>query len=398
MKPLEIIIVGAGMYVCGKNTEGYGTILPAVFEACRDGLVKRIHLAAATARGAEQAKAKATELQKIMGVNPEIEFYPTGKDDEESYLAAVTSAQGPCAAIVSVPDHLHFKITSELIKKGIHVQVVKPLVPTVKETLDLIALQKRHQVYGAVEFHKRFDKANLKLLDLIKENALGELLNFRINFSQRKMIPTKVFRGWVENTDVFQYLGVHYVDLIHFLTGAQPERIMSIGMKKYLSAHGIDSYDTMQTLIEWRHDESTFMSSHLTGWVDPDSSSAMSDQRLEVVGTRGRYQSNQKSRGVTLTTDDKGVEEINPYFCQFYPALDGEAKHVKGYGPRSIIQFIQDAGAVVEGKKEPVELEGLRATFASSLPVSVVLEASRQSLNNGNSWVDAAQIIDEAKQ
>lgn len=397
MKPLEIIIVGAGMYVCGKNTEGYGTILPAVFEAYRAGLVKRIHLTAATGNSAEQARRKAAELKDIMRVNPDIAFYPAGMDDEQAYLAAVAAVRGPCAAIVSVPDHLHFKITSSLIRKNIHVQVVKPLVPSVKETIELIALQKRHKVHGAVEFHKRFDEANLKLFDLIKENTLGELLNFRINFTQRKMIPTKAFRSWVETTDVFQYLGVHYVDLIHFLTNAKPQRVMAIGLKKYLPAQGIDSYDTIQTMIEWRHGESTFLSSHLTGWVDPDSSSAMSDQRLEVVGTKGRYQSNQKSRGVTLTTDDKGVEEINPYFSQFYPNIDGEGKRAKGYGPQSIIQFLHDAGAVIEGRKDPADLAGLRATFASSLPIAAVLEASRRSMNHENNWMGVAQIIEEAK-
>ncbi|HFQ81521.1 MAG TPA: Gfo/Idh/MocA family oxidoreductase [Desulfobacterales bacterium] len=398
MKPLEIIIVGAGMYVCGKGTEGYGTILPAVFEAWRGGMIKKIHIAAATQKGAEQVHRKAAELKKIMGVTPDIIYYPSDRDDPSAYQAAISSVTGPAAALISVPDHLHFEITAYCLEHDLHVQVVKPLVPTVKETLDLIALQKRHRVHGVVEFHKRFDEANLKLFDLIKDNTLGELLNFRINFSQRKIIPTRVFRSWVETTDVFQYLGVHYVDLIHFLTNAQPKRVMTVGLKKYLSTQGVDNYDTMQTLIEWRHRGSTFLSSHLTGWIDPDSSSAMSDQRLEVIGTKGRYQSNQKSRGVTLSTDDRGVEEINPYFCQFYPDIDGHGKRAQGYGPRSIIQFLQDTRRVIEEGKDPVELTGLRATFASSLPVSAVLEASNQSLNNENGWVEVARIIKEAKQ
>ena len=32
MQKLEIIVIGAGLYVCGKGTSGYGTILPAIFE------------------------------------------------------------------------------------------------------------------------------------------------------------------------------------------------------------------------------------------------------------------------------------------------------------------------------------------------------------------------------
>jgi len=29
---LDILIIGAGMYVCGKGTDGFGTVLPAIFQ------------------------------------------------------------------------------------------------------------------------------------------------------------------------------------------------------------------------------------------------------------------------------------------------------------------------------------------------------------------------------
>jgi len=268
------------------------------------------------------------------------------------------------------------------------VQVVKPLVARVAEAKALIDLAARHGVYGAVEFHKRFDEANLKLYELIRQGALGELLNFRIQYSQRKGIPTTVFRGWVHETNIFQYLGVHYVDLIHFLTEAVPLRVMSIGMKKFLVREGIDTWDTIQTLIEWQQpDGRNFLSSHLTGWVDPESTSAMSDQRLEVIGTRGRYRSDQKHRGVTLTSDQGGVEEINPYFSQVYPNVDGVTRRMAGYGPQSIVQFLRDVADMVSNRRKVADLAGLRATFASSLPVAQVLEASQQSLDNNNAWI-----------
>lgn len=389
-KPLEVLVVGAGMYVCGKGTDGYGTILPALFEGYRQGLVGCIHIAATSRISATKALAKAEELKKMLHVDPEVRVYPFDKEyDDKSYLHALEESPGPWAAVVSVPDHLHFQISKTLLEKGIHLQVVKPLVAKVDEVRELIRLQEENNVYGAVEFHKRFDHANLKLFDLIRRKELGQLLNFRINYSQRKVIPTKMFQAWVDTTNVFQYLGVHYVDLIHFLTGAQPKRVMSIGTKKYLPSRGIDNYDTIQTLIEWQEvqTEDCFLSSHLTGWVDPDTTTAMSDQRIEVIGTRGRYRSDQKDRGVTLVTDADGVEQINPYFSQFYPALDGQAMMVSGYGPQSILQFIADVADIRDGTRNLADLQGLRATFTSSLPVAAVLEASEKSLNKSNIWV-----------
>ncbi|MDA8135390.1 MAG: Gfo/Idh/MocA family oxidoreductase [Desulfobacteraceae bacterium] len=388
-KPFDLIIVGAGMYACGKGTNGYGTILPAAFEACRRGWIKTIHIAAATKKSADLAKEKAIQLKDLTKVSPEIHFYPKKDDDPHAYLCAAEKVGRPCAGIISVPDNLHFEITKALIQKKIHVQVVKPLVSTVDENNTLIELKNQYGIYGCVEYHKRFDESNLKLYGLIRQGALGELLHFRINYSQRKLIPTTVFRNWVETTNVFQYLGVHYVDLIQFLTGAKPLRVMSMGMKKYLSGQGINTYDTIQTLIEWQQDEGKgcFLSSHLTGWVDPNVSTAMSDQRLEVIGTRGRYRSDQKNRGVTLVTDDHGCEEINPYFCQFFQDIDGQALKINGYGPGSILQFINDCVNITNGKKSPAELQGLRASFESSLYIAMVLEASAKSLAEGNTWI-----------
>lgn len=389
IRPFDLLIVGAGMYVCGKGTQGYGTILPSAFEAWHKGWIKTIHLAAATQKSAALAKQKSDALMKITGIEPDIRFYPENEDDSGAYFSALKKMSMPCGAIVSVPDKLHFDIAKDLIERNIHVQVVKPLVSSVDENRQLIALKNKYGVYGCVEYHKRFDESNLKLLDLIRKGSLGELLHFRINYSQRKIIPTTTFRGWVDTTNIFQYLGVHYVDLIHFLTHAIPLRVMSVGMKKYLSGRGIDTFDTIQTLIEWQlpEDKKSFLSSHFTGWIDPDTSTAMSDQRLEVIGTKGRYRSDQKDRGVTLTLDDLGCEQINPYFCQFYNDIDGENLKIKGYGPESILQFIKDSADIINGKKGVSDMAGLRATFESSLCISKILEASEKSLAENNGWV-----------
>ena len=44
-KPLNILIVGGGMYVCGRGTDNFGTILPAVLEAKKkDILIKFFYL------------------------------------------------------------------------------------------------------------------------------------------------------------------------------------------------------------------------------------------------------------------------------------------------------------------------------------------------------------------
>ena len=385
----ELIIVGAGMYVCGRGTEGFGTVLPAAFEAYRAGLCGRLTVAGNSAAGVGEARERAARLARLMGVSPEIRFLPGSGDDPESWKAALAETSRPAAAVVSVPDHLHHRVAMAMIEAGVHTLVVKPLAPSAAEAAELAAAARARGVLGMVEYHKRFDEANLKLRELIGSGALGEIKNFRIQFSQRLTIPLEVFRNWVAHTDIFQYLGVHYVDLVAFLTAAAPERVCAVETRGFLSSRGVDTSDTIQALIRWRGPNGgSFVSDHLSGWIDPARSSAMSDQRLEVVGSRGRYLSDQKDRGITFSSE-AGDEKINPYFSQLLPDADGRLRAV-GYGPRSILTFIEDAGRSREEIARIIERPGLRADFASSVMVAGVCEAVRESIAAGGSWVTVA--------
>jgi len=386
--PLNVLVVGGGMYVCGRGTEGFGTVLPALFEGYHQGLVARVHVAAASATTAREVAERAERLNGLFQGGPLVETFPREGDDPEAYLAAWDALPPPRCCVVSVPDHLHFPVTMRIMERGGHVLVVKPLTAKADEARTLAAEAAARGLYGAVEYHKRFDEANLKLRELIRSNALGELLHVRVQYSQRRSIPLETFASWVEHTNIFQYLGVHYVDLIHFLTGAKPERVMAVGQKKLLAALGIDTWDCTQTLIEWRMLRGgTFLSSHFTSWVDPETSSAMSDQRLEVVGTEGRYRSDQKDRGVFLSLQGRSPEHLNPYFTQLYPEVNGKRLAAAGYGPRTILQFLRDVADISEKKARPKELAGLRATFASSVVVAQVLEAHQESLARDGAWV-----------
>jgi len=42
MKKINVIVIGSGAYVCGKNTPRFGTILPSLIEASRQQLVEKI--------------------------------------------------------------------------------------------------------------------------------------------------------------------------------------------------------------------------------------------------------------------------------------------------------------------------------------------------------------------
>ena len=143
---------------------------------------------------------------------------------QDSFLQAVEIFK-PDAVIISVPDHLHASISITLIEKGLHCLVVKPMAPSLDEARAMLETAKKHHVVAQVEFHKRYDESNLLLYDAVRSGKLGDLLYAVIEYSQQKRLPREVFRAWVEKSSIFQYLGVHYVDLLYFVTGFLPKRV-----------------------------------------------------------------------------------------------------------------------------------------------------------------------------
>ena len=387
MKPINVLVVGTGMYVCGRGTEDSGTVIPAICEWKRDNKIGEVYIAGRSPEGVNIARGKIGNLQKKMNVKIPIRYFPGNKKDApECYKEAIRKIPKPACAIVVVPDNLHRGIAGTAIEEGLHTLVVKPLAPTLKEVSELIELQQKKQVYCAVEFHKRFDYANLKLKDAILEGLIGKPLYFLVEYSQRRSIPTERFKKWVGSTNIFQYLGIHYVDIIYFATKAIPKRVTAIGQKGWLFSKGIDTYDSIEAVIEWEMPSGERFSSHiLTNWIDPESTSAMSDQKIKVIGTKGRFESDQKRRGITIVTDERGIEEPNPYFCSAY----GSAGRVtyRGYGIDSISQFLSDVIQLEAGLLKIDDLEDKRPTFRQSVVPTKVLEGVNKSLRDNGRWV-----------
>jgi predicted dehydrogenase len=376
------------MYVGGRGAGTDGTVLPTLMQAQTQGLIGEILVAATTERSIYALQQKLGELNGRMGTQVQVRGYPAGAErDPLAYRQALAELTHPGCAIVAVPDHLHASITSDVIRARVHPLVVKPLTPTLGEAQGLVELADKHNVYGAVEFHKRWDETNLLLRQALSDSRLGNVRYVAVEYSQRRMMRN-VFESWLDHTNIFQYLGVHYVDLIYFLTGARPVRALATGQPGFGGNHSPPGHDAIQALIEWEDPPTKrrFVSNIVTNWIDPDCTSAMSDQKITVVGTRGRYQIDQKHRGAQLVTQQGGVEDINPYFSQIYAGADGNIG-VHGYGPRSIMQFLTDVRDLAAGRRKRQDLVWSRPSFQDCLTSTAVTEAVNRSLSQGNGWV-----------
>ena len=135
--PLNILVIGGGMYVAGRGAPGYrGTVMPALLEARRAGQVGEISIATTSAETAQAAAADSAAIAAEMGVDGSIRTFPEKGGEVQAYIAAAKGAE-PDAAIVVVPDHLHAGVSIPLILRGIHCLVVKPLAGSVADAVKM---------------------------------------------------------------------------------------------------------------------------------------------------------------------------------------------------------------------------------------------------------------------
>ena len=382
MKKIDLIIIGGGMFVSGQTVNDFGTILPSVMQAKKNDIINSITICCKSLKTAKKNFEKFKKLKKLLNIKSNIDILPKSKDDPNGYLKIIKKKKFDCA-IVSVPDHLHYKICKDVLKYKIHCLVVKPMATKIVHAKKLHALSKKNKLIGQVEFHKRLDEANLIIRDKIQHNVIGNLQYINVNYSQRKIIPTKQFKKWTNKSNIFQYLGVHYVDLISFITDSKPISVNAWGIKDFLKKKKINTWDSIHAIIEWRNKNNKFISLHSCNWIDSNKSSAMSDQKISFIGTNGRIDSDQKNRGLQIVDDKNGINDLNPYFSNKFISSSNK-NYFSGYGITSVQNFLTDIFKLKNNQINLKILEKIRPSFKSSLISVSVTEAINKSLRLKN--------------
>ncbi len=371
---MKLLIIGGGIYVRGSKHNEFGTIIPAVLESLRDKLVDQVCFVTTSKKTSSICVRKSISLSKKLKIKISSKTFKSFTSNSATSYKKALSKFRPDSTIVVTPDQSHFKICKDVISANSNLLVVKPLSNKIIEVKKLIKMIKKRKKIYQVEFHKRLDEANLTLKKFIEEKKLGDLKYCVIEYSQKKIIPEKYFKKWAHTSNSFQYLGVHYVDLIYFITHFTPNKVWAWGQKGYLARKKINTFDAVQATIEWKRKDKIFYSYIITNWIDPNNSSATSDQKINFVGEKGRFFSDQKNRGLFTVSDEVNSTQINPYFTN----LNFSEKYFfTGYGIRNIINFIKASN--FEDKKFN---KNLNSTFYDSLISTKVIEAVNKSLQN----------------
>ncbi|MHC4508604.1 MAG: hypothetical protein ACYTAO_06535, partial [Planctomycetota bacterium] len=221
------------------------------------------------------------------------------------------------------------------------------------------------------------------------------------------------FQNWctVENSDMFTYVGCHYVDQVHFITGLLPSAVSVYGIKDTYP-NGKTGFLWTDARVIWENDACLHVT-NVMGYPDEGPGGNFQGIRMycQAKDKSGMLVHNDQYRGIEHCYVEKGAEPGDTYYCEPSPdyfkyiELGGEGLTPVGYGYRSIEYIFKnickciDASAGVESKQalarrqkliRQFDDEGVMATPANSSYNELVTEAARLSILNGGRGVRIA--------
>jgi D-galacturonate reductase len=382
---MRVTIVGGGMIT-------HDQILPSFYQLQRLGLVDEIAICARH----DQTLRVLADSQQLKQAFPAQSFRACVGDYRD--VLARTTARN--LAVIALPDHLHFDAVMAALASDQHVLVVKPLVMKLVEAETIEHEAFRRSLFVGVEYHKRFDDRSLLARRKYRANEFGEFRLGAACLMEKWYYRHSNFQNWCtsENSDAFAYIGCHYVDLVHFITGLLPVSVSVYGVKDeypngkegllWTDARVIWSNGAclnVQNSLSFPDDAPGTNTQGLTLYCAGRTNGALIRHSDQFRGVEYVYAARPEAPGGTI------YAEPSPDYFQYIDLGNGGLTPV-GYGYRSI-EYLFRCSLRVENASDrhqairDIDREGIAATPANSGYNEQVIEAARKSILNGGSTV-----------
>lgn len=179
--------------------------------------------------------------------------------------AEMLSAEKIDAVSIAVPTSFHAKVACDILEKGVHVLLEKPLAMNLEEAKAILDKAREKKLRLMVGHIEKFNPAVARLKGLVRTGRLGEIVSLNI---QR-------IGGLPRNTDagVILDLATHDISISNYLLDSFPKEVYgsktsSLGKGKEDSASIFLKYEKASSFIE-------------ANWITP-----VKVRQMNVVGTK----------------------------------------------------------------------------------------------------------------
>ena len=234
------------------------------------------------------------------------------------FKKALATTKPDAVAISTYPD-THAAYVRESLEAGVHVFVEKPIALTVEEAEELVELAKRKKKKLVVGYILRVHPAWTKFVETAQ--TLGKPLVMRMNLNQQSSEEQ-----WYTHKQLMRSMspivdcGVHYVDIMCLMTGAQPVSVSAIGAR-LTEEISTDMYNYGQ--LQVRFDDGS------VGWYEAGWGPMISETAFfvkDVIGPKGCVSIADEKKGDS--DDIEGHTKTGGLILHF-SELDANGKFIK---------------------------------------------------------------------
>lgn len=387
----EVLIVGGGMIT-------HDQLLPSLYHMQRAGRTGEISVCASRYSTVRDL-AEAEILQRAFP-GQSFRAYPErdGPRQPELFRQLIAALPPRQVVVAAVPDQLHYDVVMTALRHDQHVLAVKPLVLEHRQAQEIEREARARGLVVGVEYHKRFDDRSLMARRKYREGWFGEFRLGTACLFEKWYYRHSNFQNWMttEHSDAFTYIGCHYVDLLHFITGLLPISVSVYGLRDRFP-NGNEGFLWTDARVIWNNGGCLSVQNGLSF---PDDAPGTNTQGMTLYcsggdkgallahsdqyrGLKYSYTRRPEGPGTTIYT------EPSPDYFQ-YMDLGGPGLTPSGYGYRSVEHIM---ASIIRLESEPEEqrcelLEefdraGIMATPANSSYNELVIEAARKSILDG---------------
>ena len=200
------------------------------------------------------------------------------------------------AVTIATPDHLHTAPTLLMLAAGKHVLVEKPLATTVADARKMVEAAEAAGVKFMVDFHARWHPLFMGAKEYVESGKVGDPVLAYARLSDTIYVPTEML-PWAGQSGPEWFLFPHVMDVVRWILDSEPVEVFARGHRGVLAKRGIDCWDAIQALFEF---ENGAICTFETAWILPNSYTNVVDNRLSLVGSRGRTRAAERAEPLGL--------------------------------------------------------------------------------------------------
>jgi predicted dehydrogenase len=340
----------------------------------------RFELVAVGSRSEASAQRAERETEAAAGRRPR------GYHGEEPWLDLFRDHPDLDVLFVATPDHLHTAPILHALRNGCHVVTEKPMCLDLHEADEIIALAAGSGLIVGADMHKRYDPDHLRIFHELA-NDLGAPIYARGVLEEPLEVSTQTFK-WVEQSDPFSYVGIHWVDVFMHYLRLKPLSLYAVGQKRRLrDEFGKDAFDAIQVMVTHTNGLNVIYENN---WLTPADFEGPVNQESQTTFALGKVESDSQYRGLRYWIENKGSRTSNTHFFRKVRRPDGSTVSM-GYGKDSLIDCLERVYRVKFLGAKAADLAGTYPDAASQRLPTAVVHAAREVVRRNFAHFEAGR-------